>query len=559
MDFGMEPQGRYIIISEIASGGTATVFLAKDMVLQRKVALKKLHPHLHNHPEMVRRFEKEAVAVASLSHENVIKVYDYGREANQGLFLAMEYVDGVSLDTLLRESGGTLPCLSALSLFHQLLEGLAAAHAHGICHRDIKPSNVLVDGKGCVRIADFGIAFLSSETSITKTGSYLGTPGYSAPEQAEGKTVTVKTDIFAAGSLLFRSLTGRLPFEAETPHAVLVAIMEKTPARVNLVNPRVIPGMADLVERMLSKSPLARPSASECAAELVSLAQSLGLPLDAGRICRLREDPGGYAAKDHSEVAHRYLRQARLVDKLGKGREAMKLYALAGIFAERGSEIATEVAGYLRARHAAAKRRMAAAVSGSILLIGAALYMGGRYVRGVISAKRAAASAVISARSVETSPIPAAHSPTALAVDAGPVPVVAQIPPSTHTAGGSSGPAAKPASPLRPRLTPRVPKPPASRSLPPESVSTAPAPVPPSPSAAAQGFLWVKTNPPFARVTVDGKDFGKTPLQSPVPLASGAHRLDLERDGCEARHSEFTIAPAETTSLRFTMDRIEEP
>ncbi|MEO7425613.1 MAG: serine/threonine-protein kinase, partial [Fibrobacteria bacterium] len=181
----MQTPGRYTILEEIASGGTATVYLAEDTVLRRKVALKKLHPHLHSHPLTVRRFEKEAVAVASLSHGNIIKVYDYGSE-EKTLFLAMEYVDGVSLDGLLQSIPNGMPSLTALSVFHQLLEGLNAAHANGIYHRDIKPSNILVDRKGCVRIADFGIAFLSKETSITKTGSYLGTPGYSAPEQAQG-------------------------------------------------------------------------------------------------------------------------------------------------------------------------------------------------------------------------------------------------------------------------------------------------------------------------------------------------------------------------------------
>jgi len=365
----MQQHGRYTILEEIASGGTATVFLAEDSVLRRKVALKKLHPHLVNHPEMVRRFEKEAVAVASLSHENVIKIFDYGQE-NDGVYLAMEYVDGVSLDGLLREVGGPVPCLAAMSLFHQLLAGLAAAHAKGICHRDIKPSNVLVDRRGRVRIADFGIAFLTEETSITRTGSYLGTPGYSSPEQAQGETVTLKTDIFAAGILLYRSLAGHLPFEAETPHAVLLAILEKTPDNLNQANRCLIPGLADLVDRMLAKSPESRPSAEECAAELSEMVRRLDLPLDAGRVRQLYEAPEAYAARDRLELGQCFLGRARLAHERGKAREAMKLYGLAEAFAEPGGEMAAEASGYLlRMRTAARRRRVLASLAAVIALI----------------------------------------------------------------------------------------------------------------------------------------------------------------------------------------------
>lgn len=250
----MSGTDRYTILEEIASGSTATVYLAHDTVLRRKVALKKLHPHLHNHAEMVKRFAKEAVAIAALSHVNIIKVFEYGKE-ERNLYLAMEFIDGMNLEAMLEKGGGSLPCLAALSMFRQLLEGLGAAHARGIYHRDIKPSNVLVDREGCVRIADFGIAFLSEETSFTRTGSYLGTPGYSAPEQADGLAVTGKTDIFAMGILFYRCLSGRLPFQGETPHAALRAVMEKTPARLSAITPRVLPGCQELIESMLAKKP----------------------------------------------------------------------------------------------------------------------------------------------------------------------------------------------------------------------------------------------------------------------------------------------------------------
>ncbi|MDB5103389.1 MAG: serine/threonine protein kinase, partial [Fibrobacteres bacterium] len=363
----MTPQGRYTILGEIASGGTATVFLAEDIVLRRKVALKKLHPHLLNHPEMVKRFEKEAVAVASLSHENVVKIFDFGRE-DKSVFLAMEYVDGSSLDSILKGSDGRIPNLAALCLFHQLLAGLAAAHACGIFHRDIKPSNVLVDRKGCVRIADFGIAFLSEDTSITRTGAYLGTPGYSAPEQAVGRPVTAKTDIYATGTLFYRCLTGRLPFAGETPHAVLMAIVEKTQVKANLVNPRILPGLADLVQDMLAKSPAKRPDALECARRLEKIAVDAGFPLDPARLCRMTAGASAYAEKERKELAARFVEQARLMETQGKTREAMKRYSLAEIFTEKNDEQAREAGRHLRMGTATSLRRGAAALAAIALL-----------------------------------------------------------------------------------------------------------------------------------------------------------------------------------------------
>ncbi|HLP42881.1 MAG TPA: serine/threonine-protein kinase, partial [Fibrobacteria bacterium] len=270
----MQEQGRYSVTEEIASGSTATVFLAEDRILRRKVALKKLHPHLLNHPETVTRFQKEAVAVASLSHENIIRLYDFGNEA-RNLFLAMEYVDGPSLEGLLADHV-PLPGRVCLTLMSQVLRGLAAAHEAGIIHRDIKPSNLLVDSRGKVRLADFGIAFLAEEAHITKTGSYLGTPVYSAPEQAKGLPATAKSDIFSAGILFFRCLTGRLPFVGDSPQAVLTAILERAPARAVLINRRVLPGLSELVDRMLAKDPLKRPSAAGCLAELEAVAARHG-------------------------------------------------------------------------------------------------------------------------------------------------------------------------------------------------------------------------------------------------------------------------------------------
>lgn len=536
----MTLQGRYTILGEIASGGTATVFLAEDRVLRRKVALKKLHPHLLNHPEMVKRFEKEAVAVASLSHVNVIKIFDFGRE-DKSIFLAMEYVDGASLDAGLRAGEGVVPNLAALTLFHQLMEGLGAAHALGICHRDIKPSNVLIDRKGCVRLADFGIAFLSEETSITRTGAYLGTPGYSAPEQADGKPITEKTDIFAAGTLLYRCLTGRMPFVADSPHAVLKSIVEKTQAKANLVNPRILPGLADLAQEMLAKAPHDRPDAATCVRRLEEIAKGLGFPLDPNRLCRLFSDPAAAAEKEGRELAERLARQARLVNKLGKSREAMKLFALAEVFAGKDSDLGREAGRFARTGLLKV-RREAAIASACLVLLALAAWM----LRGHFSPAGDGSPSTASVPEI-AAPIPQAGL-VALALPS-------EIPDWDQSHLGRE-------SAADPDLSPEIG---AHRATTPSSAVSAASASEFAAKAASgpgqnmpRGFFWVKTNPPFARVLVDGKDVGRTPMAVPISLPEGPHNLEVQREGCRPVTQVFHVSEWDTVFLRLTLDRQED-
>jgi serine/threonine-protein kinase len=569
----MQAEGRYSIVREIASGSTATVYLAEDTVLRRKVALKQLHPHLWNHSETVRRFEKEAVAVASLSHENIIKVYDFGNQG-RGFYLAMEYVDGSSLEALLKDTRGFLPNLTALSLFHQLLGGLASAHAAGIYHRDIKPSNVLVDSKGCVRVADFGIAFLSEETSITKTGSYLGTPGYSAPEQAQGLPATDKTDIFATGILFYRCLTGKLPFEAETPHAVLLAILEKMPPKANLANRRVLPGLAELVEEMLAKDPAQRPSALQCLEKLAALADRLGFAPDKARVRGFLADPQGRVHAECAEISASFAAQARRARAERKHRDCMKHFSLAEIFAEADSDVAREAAGYLAARSASMRLRARAGVAVALTAIAA---MGAWIMRLSPAADkpvaRPAATATAPAGSAPgiarpSVPAPAPAVPEGnVAVPPEPIPATSEAAPRAAVLPASPGkPAPKAiAKALPPRPAQRAERAPIRASAPPGTAAepvteTLPreasaAEAEPAREAAGPGFVLIMTNPPFAKVRIDGKPAGTTPIRVPVAIPAGAHTLDLERDGCDPLRAGFNIMPGETASLRYTLDR----
>ena len=250
--------GRYRVESLIATGGMATVYLGTDTRLDRTVALKIMHAELANDEDFVRRFVGEARTVARLSHPNVVGVYDQGADGRM-LYLAMEYVPGRTLRDLLNERGRLSPG-EALDIMDGMLSGLAAAHAAGLAHRDVKPENVLLTTGHSVKVADFGLARTLAGASHTKTGLLIGTAAYLAPEQVSQGTADARTDVYAAGIILFEMLTGTQPHTADTPLAVAYKhVNEAVPAPSRLV-PGISPALDDLVTRATSRDPRLRPA-----------------------------------------------------------------------------------------------------------------------------------------------------------------------------------------------------------------------------------------------------------------------------------------------------------
>jgi serine/threonine protein kinase len=201
--------GRYQVESQVAMGGMATVYRAMDTRLDRQVALKVMHADLARDEEFVNRFIGEAKSVARLSHPNVVSVFDQGRDGSY-LYLAMEYLPGRTLRNLLDERGW-FPPREALAIMVPLLSGLAAAHRAGLVHRDVKPENVLIAPDGHLKVVDFGLARALTMGNQTRTGQILGTVAYLAPEQVTGTGADARTDIYAAGIVLFELLTGTKP------------------------------------------------------------------------------------------------------------------------------------------------------------------------------------------------------------------------------------------------------------------------------------------------------------------------------------------------------------
>jgi eukaryotic-like serine/threonine-protein kinase len=250
--------GRYRVGSWIARGGMATVYLGTDTKLDRTVALKVAHADLAGDPEFARRFTGEARSVARLSSPNVVAVYDQGAEGDL-LYLVMEYVPGRTLRELLRERGRLGP-REALDIISGVLTGLAAAHQAGIVHRDVKPENVLLGDGNTIKVADFGLARAASRTSHTRTGMIIGTAAYLAPEQVSRSVSDARTDVYAAGVMLYEMLTGAQPHTGDTPLAVAHKhVSDAVPAPSSAV-PGLPPSLDALVAMATSRDPDLRPA-----------------------------------------------------------------------------------------------------------------------------------------------------------------------------------------------------------------------------------------------------------------------------------------------------------
>ncbi|RFU41335.1 serine/threonine protein kinase, partial [Actinomadura logoneensis] len=271
--------GRYRIESRIARGGMATVYLARDVRLDRVVAIKVMHAGLASDDEFVARFIGEAKAAAALSHPNVVAVYDQ-RTDGEHVFLVMEYVPGRTLRDLLAERGRIGP-REALTLMQPVLAALGAAHRAGMVHRDVKPENVLISEDGQAKVADFGLARAESASKMTKTGLIIGTVGYLAPEQVVTGNADVRSDVYAAGILLYELLTGELPHRADSALAVAYKHVNEVVPPPSLAVQGLPPQVDALVTRATSHSPDERfPDANAFLAAVAEVVNGLAPDID---------------------------------------------------------------------------------------------------------------------------------------------------------------------------------------------------------------------------------------------------------------------------------------
>ena len=250
---GQKINDRYEIEKLIGEGGMANVYLARDTILDRKVAVKVLRGDLAGDEKFVRRFQREALSASSLSHPNIVEIYDVG-EDDGNFYIVMEYIEGKTLKQLIKKRG-VLSLSETMDIMLQLLDALATAHDSYIIHRDIKPQNIMIKESGLVKITDFGIAMALNNAQLTQTNSVMGSVHYLPPEQASGKGSTIRSDIYSLGILMFEMLTGKMPFKGDTAVEIALKHMKEPLPSVRALNPVVPQSVENIILKAAAKNP----------------------------------------------------------------------------------------------------------------------------------------------------------------------------------------------------------------------------------------------------------------------------------------------------------------
>lgn len=275
IDKGYLLGGRYKIISILGEGGMANVYLAEDIILQRKVAVKVLRLDLQKDPQTIQRFQREALATSELSHPHIVSIFDVGSDHNHH-YLVMEYVDGPDLEEYIQKNS-PIPFEKVINIMDQILSAMALAHKHNVIHRDLKPQNILMDKNGNIKIVDFGIAVALNKSTMTQTNTAMGSVHYMSPEQARGSMATKQSDIYSLGIVLYELLIGKVPFSGENAVAVaLKHFQEQTPS-LRAQNPEIPQPLENVVLKATAKDPRDRYNS------VLEMKQDLDTSLDPSR------------------------------------------------------------------------------------------------------------------------------------------------------------------------------------------------------------------------------------------------------------------------------------
>jgi serine/threonine protein kinase len=261
MKIGQIVKERYEILEILGEGGMAFVYKARDMQLERFVAIKTLKPNYVNQETFVDRFKREAKTAANLNHPNIVQIFDWGIEDEP--YFVMEYIEGNTLTSIIAKNR-TISLSDILFIGAQVSNGLHAAHQKGLVHRDIKPGNIMITPDGKVKVTDFGIVSLQNEESdITKTGSILGTASYISPEQAQGKPVSIESDLYSLGTVLYELITGKAPFSGDSPISTATKHLTEKPEKPSLFRRDLPRGVEGAILKLLEKAPYDRFKSAE--------------------------------------------------------------------------------------------------------------------------------------------------------------------------------------------------------------------------------------------------------------------------------------------------------
>jgi serine/threonine protein kinase len=290
----------------IATGGMAAIYKAVQVSLDRTVAIKILHGHLAQDKDFITRFEREAKAAANLKHENIVNIIDFGKTEDV-YFIAMEYVEGRSLKDLIN-SVAFIPFGIALMIALDISHGLYHAHQKGVVHRDIKPANILIGLDGAVKIADFGLAQAQDLISVTVTGSIVGTPAYMSPEQAGGKKIDHRSDLFSLGVVMYEMITGGKPFKGENYSSIIHEILTVAPPKPFEANPLIPREISTVIEKMLNKDPEQRyQNVDEVSGEITAYFRRTKNEISRAKIIQFINAPESYLQGLRQERKEKHL------------------------------------------------------------------------------------------------------------------------------------------------------------------------------------------------------------------------------------------------------------
>lgn len=265
---------RYEVLEQLGGGGMAIIYKGRDTLLNRLVSIKVLRPEFTCDEDFIQRFRREAQAIASLSHPNIVSIYDVGQE-DKVHYLVIEYIEGDNLKNIIRAQG-TIPPERAMEIARQISEALQHAHQNNIVHRDVKPQNILITREGRAKLTDFGIAKEATTATLTQTDTIVGSVHYISPEQARGETAGPRSDIYSLGIVLYEMVTGALPFQGETPIGVALKHIQEAPPSPSSVNPAVSPRLEKIIARAMAKNSVERyETARQLTLDLVEAAKTV--------------------------------------------------------------------------------------------------------------------------------------------------------------------------------------------------------------------------------------------------------------------------------------------
>jgi serine/threonine-protein kinase len=375
---------KYELLERVGQGGMAIVYRGLDRSLQREVAVKVLHRHLSEHQEARDRFEREAHAVAKLRHENILEIFDY--KGSDESYIVTEFIEGQTLKQFVTDHPPQFPEIGAM-IVTQICRALAHAHAQGILHRDVKPENVMIRTDGVVKLMDFGISQMIDTQRLTVTGQLLGSPAYMSPEHVEGGRLDYRTDVFAAGIVLYQLTVGKLPFEGKNPHEILKRIAECKFTDPRHITPRIGNELGRIILRAMARDPDARyRDMGEMLTALERYLDGSGLNSVKEELARFFKAPAPYEMALKARLVDHLLRRAK--DSLRSNNQAVALELLDRILAiDPVNAQVTEILGKLGKRRRV--RTWALAAAGVVLAGG-----GAWAVRHEIGGSRGGAAAV---------------------------------------------------------------------------------------------------------------------------------------------------------------------